>query len=71
VTAAQAEDKSIPKERLIMTAGSHNRVAKVLQAPELSGEVERAVWQVEHQLKKEDQHRAQAAGIEAPKDREK
>ena len=38
-----------------MTAGSHIKVAKVLEAPELSGEVERAVWQVEKQLRKEDE----------------
>jgi hypothetical protein len=54
VTASQVEDGTQPKEKLILTATCHTVVARVLQVPELSGEVERAVWQVKNQLKQED-----------------
>lgn len=54
VTASQIGDSTLPKEKLILTAKSHTVVARVLQVPELSGEIERAVWQVENQMKQEE-----------------
>ncbi|RVX75751.1 hypothetical protein B0A52_00107 [Exophiala mesophila] len=50
VTASQIEDGTAPPDQLILTADSHDLVAKTLGVPELSGEIERAVWQVERQL---------------------
>lgn len=47
VTRAQLEEGGLKKEQLLLTAGAHTDVYKSLEVPELSGEVERAVWQVE------------------------
>jgi hypothetical protein len=53
VTRSQVLDGSAPKETLILPSGNHNLIAKTLEAHELSSEVERAVWQVENALRKE------------------
>lgn len=47
VTAAQLKEGGIKKEQLLLTADAHVEVSKTLEVPELSGEVERAIWQVE------------------------
>lgn len=54
VTRNQILEGSLPPEQVILTEGSHVQIAKTLQVPELSGEVERAVWQVENALKKDE-----------------
>lgn len=59
LTRSQVEQGEGEPERLIMPAGAHNEVARVLEVPELSGEIERAVWQVEQEFKR--QKEAQAA----------
>jgi hypothetical protein len=53
VTQSQVLDKTAPPEEIILPAECHDRVATVTQVPELSGEVERAVWQIQRQFKKE------------------
>lgn len=52
VTATQIEEGTAPKETLILPPGHHNQIAKILSVPELSSEVERAVWQVERAFRK-------------------
>lgn len=47
VTRSQIEEGSAKRERPILPMGSHSEVSKALEVPELSGEVERALWQVE------------------------
>lgn len=54
VTRNQILEGKLPPEQVILTEGSHVQMAKTLQVPELSGEVERAVWQVETALKKDE-----------------
>ena len=61
MTRSQVLDGSAAKEEVILTAGSHTQISKALQVPELSGEVERAVWQVENALKKAETEAAAAA----------
>ena len=61
VTRSQVMNGSAAKEEVILTAGSHTQISKALQVPEISGEVERAVWQVENALKKEEKEAAIAA----------
>jgi hypothetical protein len=53
VTASQVLDGSAPPDQIILPAECHDRVAKVTGVPELSGEVERAVWQIQRQFKQE------------------
>lgn len=60
LTRTQVEQGEGEVEKLIMPAGAHNEIAQALQVPELSGEVERAVWQVEQQFKREAEAHAQA-----------
>lgn len=55
VTRSQLLDGSAPKETLVLPAGNHNIIAKTLEVPELSSEVERAVWQIGNALRKEDE----------------
>lgn len=64
VTAAQLQEKSIPEERIILPADCHAEVSKVLDVPELSNEVERAVWQVHEAERKgkEKQQQSNEAG---------
>ena len=38
---------SDPEEQMLLTGSSHKLVAKILNVPELAGEIERAVRQVE------------------------
>ena len=61
VTASQVEEGSLPREKLILTAQSDITVSKALEVPELSGEIERAVWQIENQFKKEQKEDEAAA----------
>lgn len=50
VTADQVEHDELPKEELLLQPGSHTLVAHKLGVPELSTEIERAVWQVQKAL---------------------
>lgn len=59
VTRAQIEEGTVQKEQSLIPAGAHNVIAKSLEAPELSSEVERAVWQIEQAIQKEEAERAQ------------
>jgi hypothetical protein len=54
ITPSQVEDGSAPPEQIILPAESHNQVARVTQVPELSGELERAVWQINRQFKRDE-----------------
>lgn len=47
ITKAQLDEGGLKKEQLLLTADAHVEVSKTLEVPELSGEVERAIWQVE------------------------
>ncbi len=58
VTRTQVLDDSVPPEQIILPADSHDLVAKVTGVPELSGEVERAVWQIQRQFEREKSQRA-------------
>lgn len=53
VTQSQVLDGSAPPDQIILPAECHNLVAKVTGVPELSGEVERAVWQIQRQFRRE------------------
>lgn len=48
----QLTDGDIKKEQLLLPAGAHSEIAKQLEVPELSGELERAIWQVEQSFLK-------------------
>lgn len=63
VTKTQIDHGSVAKETLILPSGHHNSIAKAVSVPELSSEVERAVWQVENALRKEQ---AKVQGHEVP-----
>lgn len=52
VTPSQIEDGTAGDEKVLLPSGVHTKVAKRLEVPELTGEVERAIWQVEQQLQK-------------------
>jgi hypothetical protein len=64
VTTSQVRDGTAPKETLILPPGNHNLIAKTLEVPELSSEVERAVWQVERALRKEEEQQAAQKDVE-------
>lgn len=64
VTRSQLEEGNIKKERLILTAGAHVDISKTLEVPELSGEVERAVWQVEQASIKAEKEQEQKRQLE-------
>lgn len=66
VTASQVLDGSAPPEKIILPADSHNLVAQVTGVPELSGEVERAVWQIQRQFDREKKKQAQQKASEQP-----
>ncbi|KIX05735.1 uncharacterized protein Z518_03707 [Rhinocladiella mackenziei CBS 650.93] len=71
VTRGQILDGSAPPEQIILPANSHNLVAKATGVPELSGEVERALWQIERQFKREKLQQAESQPKEdAPKSEE-
>lgn len=65
MTRAQLEEGDIKKESIIMTAGAHVDVSKSLKVPELSGEVERAVWQVEQAFIKAEKEQDEKRQLEA------
>ena len=71
VTAGQIEDGTAPPEKQILTSGSHTVVARTLGVPALSGEVERAVWQVGNALRKSDASKQQKAQQQPSAEREK
>jgi len=58
VTRSQVEDGSATPEQIILPADSHNLVATVTGVPELSGEVERAAWQIQQQFEREKSQKA-------------
>ncbi|KAK5196498.1 hypothetical protein LTR99_005286 [Exophiala xenobiotica] len=72
ITRAEVLDDSVPPEQIILPADSHDLVAKVTGVPELSGEVERAVWQVQRQFEREKSQQAakqsETAGTKPEKD---
>lgn len=68
VTRSQIVDGTAPEEQLILTRNTHNKIANVLQVPELGGEVERAVWQVTRQMR--EQREQQKAQYPQPKEAE-
>lgn len=70
VTRNQVLDGTEPEEHMLLTASSHTLIAKSLQVPELSLEVERAVRQVEASLQKEDLARKESQQIEAPSEKD-
>lgn len=53
LTRSQVLDGSAPSERIILPADSHVVVAEVTGVPELSGELERAIWQIQRQFQRE------------------
>lgn len=55
VTKNQVLDGDDPKEHLLLTTGSHTIISQDLQVPELSGEVERAVLQVQTSIRKQEE----------------
>ena len=57
LTASQVEAGEAQKEQQLLPAGSHVEISKQLEVPELSGEIERAVWQVERAFKKEEKEK--------------
>jgi len=59
VTPSQVMDGSAPPEKMILPADSHDLVAKTTGVVELSGEVERAVWQIQRHFEREKQKQAQ------------
>jgi hypothetical protein len=61
VTKNQLLDGTAPKDELILPPGHHNLIAKTLNVPELSSEVERAVWQVDNALRKEKEEEQKQA----------
>ena len=62
VTHSQVADGSAPPDQIILPAECHNLVAKVTGVPELSGEVERAMWQIQRQFKREQSQQERQAG---------
>ncbi len=61
-------DGTAPKEILILPAGNHNVIAKTLGVPELSSEVERAVWQVGNALRKEEEQELKSKDVQQTKE---
>lgn len=59
VTKAQLEEGGLKKEQLLLTADAHVEVSKSLEVPELSGEVERAIWQVEQAAAEAEKRQAE------------
>jgi hypothetical protein len=54
VTRSQVLEGADPEEQMLLTASSHKLVSQTLNVPELSGEVERAVRQVEASLARQN-----------------
>ncbi|KIW96143.1 uncharacterized protein Z519_03210 [Cladophialophora bantiana CBS 173.52] len=68
ITRSQVLDGSAPPEQIILPADSHNLVAKITGVPELSGEVERAIWQIQRQFKRDQQQHEKQALSQPRKD---
>ena len=73
VTRSQVDEGNDLEEQILLTASSHTLVARTLGTPELSGEVERAVWQISQRLDTEkaaktDLERKQASERDTEKD---
>ncbi|EXJ89288.1 hypothetical protein A1O3_02354 [Capronia epimyces CBS 606.96] len=66
VTRIQVLDGSAPPEQILLPLGSHSLVAKVTGVPELSNEVERALWQIGRQSEQEKAQEAQGQPGEQP-----
>lgn len=64
VTRTQVEEGKLSEEQLLLKPGSHTLVAQKLGVPELSTEIERAVWQVERSLEKKDMDLPEKAKVE-------
>jgi nitrogen-specific signal transduction histidine kinase len=54
VTRSQVMEGVDPEEQMLLTGSSHKLVAQTLNVPELGGEVERAVRQVEATLARQN-----------------
>lgn len=65
VTRSQVEEGDLKKEELVLTAGSHVDVSSTLEVPELSGEVERAVWQVEREFVAAEKNREEKRQLQS------
>lgn len=60
--------KSVPdekEERMLLSKSSGQLLARYIDVPELAVEVERAVWQVEKDLKAQQELREEKAKLEA------
>lgn len=68
VTRSQLLDGTAPKETLVLPAGNHNVIAKTLGVPELSSEVERAVWQIGRALRKEEEREQKSKDVQQTKE---
>jgi len=68
VTQTQVLEKTAPEERMVLTSSSHTKIAMVTGVPELSGEIERAVWQVQRSLQEQRDKLASEKQIAAPVD---
>jgi len=65
VTRSQVMEGSDPEEQMLLTASSHKLVAKTLNVPELAGEIERAVRQVEAGLARQKDSQEERLKMEA------
>jgi hypothetical protein len=66
VTAAQVEEKTAAAEKLILTRKSHLTLSQKLAVPELSGEIERAVWQVTQAMEKAREQEEKSSAVTTP-----
>lgn len=55
VTQSDIDAGDAAEEQMLLPAGAHVYVAEVLDVPELNGEMERAIWQIEQDYKKREQ----------------
>ena len=65
VTRSQVMEGSDPEEQMLLTGSSHKLVAKTLNVPELAGEIERAVRQVEAGLARQKDSQDERLKMEA------
>ncbi|KAI1356578.1 mitochondrial K+-H+ exchange-related-domain-containing protein [Xylaria sp. FL0043] len=56
-----SDNSSPPQERLLLTQEAGRELAQALKVPELEVELERAIWQVETAMRKEEKERAESA----------
>ena len=59
ITRSQVLDGSAPPEQIILPANSHNLVAETTGVSELGAELERALWQVQQQFKRDQRLKTQ------------